>query len=63
MKKLYNRIFNKWTKWQLISANEIRYLEVTNPILGVVQSGNVLVDKYMKTNKYTGNVKVKFVEI
>jgi len=63
MKKLYNRLFNRWSKWQLIKENEIRTKIVSNPILGYLSEDRVCVSTYIKTNIYTGKVKSKFVEI
>ena len=60
-KKIYNRLFNKWTKWELIEERTTRYQVTRNPILGTVSTGNVLVNVYRKTNKYTGKVKTKYV--
>lgn len=63
MKKLYNRIFNRWTKWELIKENETRNKTVSNPILGILSDSKVCVNTYLKTNIYTGKTKSKFVEI
>jgi len=77
MKRLYNRIFNKWRmsiiifiaifhfffKWQLIKENQFRTKIVSNPILGYLSEDDVCVNTYLKTNIYTGKTKSKFVEI
>ena len=63
IKNLYNRIFNRWTKWELYEANKRYEKWFINPMLGY-QSPRVwvTVDVYVKTNKYTGLKKYKKVE-
>ena len=62
LNNIYNRIFNRWTKWE-IYKEDIPYIRTQyNPITGW-QSGEdrVLVDIYVKTNNYTGLKKYKRV--
>ena len=58
-----NRIFNRWTKWEIYEADK-RYTKTTsNPFLGYESKPiSVCCDVMKKTNKYTGMVKYKKVE-
>ena len=63
---LYDRIFNRWSKWELIQSNVPQIKDVRNsPLLGsvLISRTRVFVNIYMKTNNYTGNVKTKKVVI
>ena len=48
-----------WSKWVTVEENVRRYQETTNPILGMISSGPVIVDIQKKTNSLTGNIKYK----
>ena len=50
-----------WSKWTTVAENVIRHQETTNPILGVISSGPVMVDILKKTNRLTGGIKYKNV--
>ena len=60
----FERIFNRWTKWELYKSDE-PYIKVTycSPLLGnyEINRDNVLIDIYVKTNKFTGLKKYKRV--
>lgn len=59
--KLFNRLFKRWSKWQIIEENaprvEFSYYQLT----GQTVEKNVVVDIYEKTNKYTGIKKYKTI--
>ncbi len=63
--RLFERLFNRWTKWKIYKSNET-YIEVTlcPPGFGnyEVNRDTVLVDIYVKTNKFTGLSKYKRVK-
>lgn len=60
--KIYNRIFNRWTKWE-IYKEDVPYIRTQYNAITGWQSGEdrVLVDIYVKTNNYTGLKKYKRV--
>ncbi len=62
--KAFDFIFRRWTKWQL-SESDLPYTSVTynSPLLGSQEIGksHVLVDIYVKENKFTGLKKYKKV--
>lgn len=62
LKNIYNRIFNRWTKWEVHESDMIYTKVTTNPILNYSFSTQVCVDIMKKRNKYTGMVKYKKVE-
>lgn len=59
--KFFERIFNRWTKWELYKQ-DLPYKQVTycSPLLGsyVIGEYSVLVDIYCKTNKFNGLKKI-----
>lgn len=61
---LFDRLFNRWTKWELHEEN-VPQIQVTynSPILGseVVHKGHVIVDVYVRENKFNGLKKYKKV--
>jgi hypothetical protein len=62
---LFDRLFNRWTKWELSEEN-LEYTQVTyeSPLYGTAEigRGKVLVDVYVKENKFTGLKKYKRVK-
>jgi hypothetical protein len=62
---LFNRIFNRWTKWELDKA-DVPYIRTTyNPVAyggNAIDERKVYFDVYVKTNKYNGIKKYKKVE-
>ena len=62
-KNIFNRIFNRWTKWELYEANKSYEKSWFNPMLGYESKPvHVIVDVYVKINKFTGLRKYKKVE-
>lgn len=61
---LFDRFFNRWTKWELHEEN-LPYIQTTycSPLLGHYKTGesNVLVDIYVRTNKFNGLKQYKKV--
>lgn len=58
----YDRIFNRWTKWE-IHKEDIPYIATTYSISGLpMHEDRVFCDIYVKTNKYNGLKKYKRVE-
>ena len=63
MKKLFYRIFNRWTKWEIYKSDLSYEKTLVNNVTGwETKPTKVLVDIYEKTNKYTGLKKYKKVE-
>jgi hypothetical protein len=54
---LYDRLFNRWTKWEIHEEN-LPYIQTTycSPLLGHYETGrsSVLVDIYVRTHKFNG---------
>jgi len=60
--KIFERIFNRWEKWELIESN-VRRTKTERNLIGTWDfQGDVIVDIYSRKNKFTGNVKIKYVE-
>ncbi len=59
---IINRIFFRWTKWEIHKEN-IPYIETKyNPVTGWnSKPNNVTVDIYVRTNLYTGLKEYKNV--
>jgi len=60
MKKLFNRIFCRWTKWEIYKL-DLPYTQTSFNSVTQWESKpiKVLVDIYVKENKYTGLKKYK----
>lgn len=54
---LYDRLFNRWTKWEIHEEN-LPYIQITYYETG---RSHVLVDIYVKTHKFNGLKKYKKV--
>ena len=64
MKNLYNRIFNRWTKWEVHEENKHYHRTEVNNITGYrSEPMSVICDVMKKTNNYTGMIKYKIVTI
>jgi hypothetical protein len=62
---LIERIFNRWTKWEIYSEDVPYTVRIfTSPIFGSreISKYDVLFDIYCKTNKFTGIKKYKNVK-
>lgn len=61
---LLDRLFNRWTKWELYEE-DVPYKKETycSPLLGnyKIHEAKVIMDIYVKTNKFTGIQKFKKV--
>jgi hypothetical protein len=61
---VWERLFCRWTKWEL-HKSDVSYIQATyqSPILGNEKIGEdrVLVDIYVRTNKFSGLKKYKRV--
>lgn len=65
MLKIFNYLFNRWTKWILYKENQIYIKEIySSPVLGsyLISKNNVIVDIYYKENKFTSIKKYKTIE-
>lgn len=64
MKLFFERIFSRWTAWEIHETN-LPQIEETfaSPILGsyLISRRHVIVDVYVKTNKFNGLKKYKKV--
>ena len=55
---MLDRIFNRWTKWEIVEMNVT--MVHTKYYYGVeIYAYDYLVDRYKRTNKYTGLVEYK----
>ena len=62
MRKIFDWLFNRWTKWELI-ASDLHYTKTTsNPMIGYYNKCSVLVDRMMRTNKFNGKIEYKLIE-
>lgn len=60
MKNIFNRIFCRWTKWELYESDLPYKRTETNLLTGLESNTtNVIIDIYEKTNKYNGLKKYK----
>lgn len=58
----FERIFNRWTKWELYQEDKSYYkVTYSSVIMGnyEIDRVKILVDIYSKTNKFTGLKKYK----
>lgn len=62
IKDIFDRVFNRWTKWEIYKS-ELPYLKTQTNLLTGEESKpvSVIVDIYEKTNKFTGIKKYKKV--
>ena len=58
---LYERLFDRWTKWEVVDTN-LPYNKTTFSMVGEEFTSKVLVDRLKRTNKFTGMVQYKVVE-
>lgn len=62
MKKLINFLFFRWGKWEIYEENKQYFKKEVNNITGWESaSTKVLVDIYVRENKYTGLKQYKKV--
>lgn len=66
IKNLYNRLFNRWSKWELYDSDHpYTVTTMSNPLCGPVYPTHVAMgvkfDIYEKTNRFTGLKKYKKV--
>lgn len=66
MKRLFNFLFNRWTKWEVYQKDHpFTVTTMSNPLQGpqhpIHVATFVMHDIYVKTNKYTGIKKYKNV--
>lgn len=62
IKNIINFLFCRWTKWGIYREDLLYDMVKANPITGWESSSErVLVDVYVKTNKYSGLKKYKQV--
>lgn len=61
---IFNRVFRRWTKWEIKDHNVERVRLEYYMATGIVfNERTVRVDIYQKTNKYTGLKKYKIVQL
>jgi hypothetical protein len=56
MKKIWEMIFNPWSKWELLESN-VRGTVTESTILGETRSRPVMWDMYKRTHKFSGKVQ------
>lgn len=63
MNKFFERIFDRWTKWELIEEH-VAYDELVSHFGGpYVKVGRQYFDVYRRTNKFTGLRQTKKVVV
>lgn len=59
---MLDRIFNRWTKWELYKEDEVMVEIETNQFTWYHNETRVVCDIYKRENKYTGEVQYKTVK-
>ena len=62
MKALIERIFNRWTKWELYKEN-VKYVCCEYSLINTDKYYYVYFNIYVKTNKFNGKQKFKKIKI
>jgi len=56
MKKIWERIFNPWNKWEILESN-VRGTVFESTIIGETRSYSATWDMYKRTHKFSGKVQ------
>lgn len=59
---MLDRIFNRWTKWEIYKEDKIMIHTTENPFTWYQREIRILCDIYKRENRYTGEVQYKTIK-